>query len=284
MGNRRNWLEIRNARLPFGYSFEITTHMSAVLVRDRIRARTKRWLDAKTGARGWIVGPVICLWLTTLDPRGPMLLGWIASKGSGAVIRGRAGSDLNGLLMLALVTGLVCASIIQSPPSDSIFGVVLMVLVFSVVVLLLHKQREKAAPLVRFLEDALSESGEAVRQMKPGSFRIGRPLTLNVNGEDRKGVVSSAAIYDTLTAMIEDDFLILSSTEETFMQVMSVGGDFSIERRDGDQAHHFIAHRQGGSVSKQPAVFSFNDTLAVIGTYVTDEPTPTFIRWERLYA
>lgn len=271
--------------LPFGFPFQVATRMPPAAAKTAIRAHTIGWFDKKTGARGWIIGPVICLWLTALDPRGPMLLGWMSAHGSGGVIRGRAGSDLNGLLITTLWLLVLCLFfapwVIRSPSTENIILAVVVLLIFSLRFLLHHKDRGEAVPLVRFLEDVLSEPGKALRQGWTRSFSITRPLTLNVNGDDHKGPVTSAAIYDAMMAMGEHDFLILSSDDEIYMQAASVHGGFIIERRDGDQARHFHAHRQDEPVRKQPAVFSFEDAMAVIGAYVSDKPTPAFIRWKR---
>src|SRR3546814_6101180 len=77
--------------------------MSPSEVKIAIKSRKKGWFDAKNGARGWIVGPLICLWFSAFDQYGPMLFGVISSDAAGSRVRGRAGSDLNGVVMFSLL-------------------------------------------------------------------------------------------------------------------------------------------------------------------------------------
>ena len=63
--------------------------------------------DTKNGARGWIAGPFICLWFSAFDRYGPMLFGLISANNLGTRVHGRAGSDLNGVLMFTLLIPLM---------------------------------------------------------------------------------------------------------------------------------------------------------------------------------
>jgi hypothetical protein len=89
---------------PFGYRFEVKSPSLPSDVKTAIRSRKKGWFDPKNGARGWIIGPFICLWFSAFDRYGPMLFGRISRADVGTSIAGHAGSDLNGL---ALFTGLL---------------------------------------------------------------------------------------------------------------------------------------------------------------------------------
>jgi hypothetical protein len=77
---------------PFGYRFDLA-----------IRAKRKGWFASKTGARGWMIGPLLCLWWDPYDKQGPMLIGWLSEDGFGTRIIGRAGSDLNGMLLFVVI-------------------------------------------------------------------------------------------------------------------------------------------------------------------------------------
>lgn len=76
---------------PFGYRFEIISHLSAANTKKAIRDKKTGLFDAKNGARGWVAGPFICLWFSAFDRYGPMLVGLISSENFGARVRGRAG-------------------------------------------------------------------------------------------------------------------------------------------------------------------------------------------------
>ena len=73
---------------PIGYRFEVRSPRPPAEVKTGIRSRKKGWFDVKSGARGWIAGPFICLWFSAFDEAGPMLLGIISRDGAGTRVRG----------------------------------------------------------------------------------------------------------------------------------------------------------------------------------------------------
>jgi hypothetical protein len=94
---------------PFGYHFQVDLPVRPASAKTAVRQRLKPWFEMKSGARGWIIGPFICLWLRALDRYGPMLFGTIRSQGLGTRISGRAGSDLNGIAWFGGLATLVIA-------------------------------------------------------------------------------------------------------------------------------------------------------------------------------
>ncbi len=88
---------------PFGYRFEISSSLTPAETKAAIRSKKTNIFDAKNGARGWIAGPFICLWFSGLDSHGPMLFGLISADNFGTRVHGRAGSDLNGVLMFTFL-------------------------------------------------------------------------------------------------------------------------------------------------------------------------------------
>jgi hypothetical protein len=104
---------------PFGYRFEIHSPLAPAEVKTAIRSRSKDWTDPKNGARGWVVGPFVCLWLNLANPNGPMLFGRFKRAEAGTTITGRAGSDLNGLLLYALLLPLLAlaSTVLSSAPT-----------------------------------------------------------------------------------------------------------------------------------------------------------------------
>ena len=92
---------------PFGYRFEVRSPSLPSDAKAAIRSRKKAWFDPKSGARGWVAGPFICLWFSAFDKHGPMLFGMITQDNMGTRVRGRAGSDLNGVLMFSLLIPLM---------------------------------------------------------------------------------------------------------------------------------------------------------------------------------
>src|SRR5947207_232306 len=88
---------------PFGFRFEIQSQMPPSQTKAAIRPRLKKWFDVQNGARGWIIGPFICLWFYAFNRSGPMLLGRMSSDGFTTRISGRAGSDLNGMAWFTII-------------------------------------------------------------------------------------------------------------------------------------------------------------------------------------
>ena len=189
---------------PFGFPFSITSPMPPSDVKRAIRSRKKHWFHSKDGTRGWIIGPLLCLWSSPSNQTGPMLLGWISGDGFEASIRGRAGSDLNGMAMTTLFLPLLGVLIYRIAAAEQravgeIVATALLVLIFSLNFWLSHRDRRQAEPLVRFIEDAVALSGRSPPRAPP-NVQVNRPLSLNVSGEYREGGVASETIHETYSA------------------------------------------------------------------------------------
>jgi hypothetical protein len=272
---------------PFGYRFEIKSSMSSMRVRTVVRAKKKPWFEPKNGARGWIVGPFICLWFTGLNSQGPMLFGRIAADGSGSRIYGRAGSDLNGVLASTLATllapVLLCLMIRDGAPAQStiFFGLVFLS-VFSFVLWGGSAFKRDAEPLERFLKNAVSaHSRFAAPDLDLSPFAEG--FSLNAGGEVFAGPVTAGGIYDALSNAGSEDFVVLARAPETYIQTVSDGGCYIIERRDGSYSKHFSARRLAmiGQSSKQSMTkFTFEEVLTVFMAFASETAMPKFIDWE----
>jgi hypothetical protein len=130
-------------------------------VKAAIRARKCGWFDTKNGARGWIAGPFICLWFSAFDRHGPMLLGKISEVGTSTRISGRAGSDLNGLIIFIALLPLMPLFLYDSIQAGDFTLTSLFVLSYLLVFWLSHRDRREAEPLVRFLKEAASAPGRS---------------------------------------------------------------------------------------------------------------------------
>lgn len=146
---------------PLGYPFEVRSPKSVTEIKAAIRSKTQGWFDAKNGARGWIIGPLMCLWWTALNPRGPMLIARIGADGHGTLITGRAGSDLNGIAALLLVAAvlpyLTYQMIVERQATTTALIAIAILLGLGVPLTLwfAHKDRHDADPLVNFLRRTL---------------------------------------------------------------------------------------------------------------------------------
>jgi hypothetical protein len=280
---------------PFGIPFEIVSPLSVEAAKARIRDRKKGWFDQKVGARGWILGPVICLWRSAFDKQGPMLIGWIADDGVGTRITGRAGSDLNGLaaylLYAAVLAGIGVPALLRGASGSGIFAIWVLVLLTPVMLWLGHVDRRKGTPLVRFLEEALTEGRAAPDRPAPLSLAgavVRRALVLIVNGEALGGMATGERIHDAAMGLGDGDFLILEAGEQHYMQTATDdGATFVIEWRDGGTHRHFRARHAGHSTVQdrdEGAPFSIEEVEQVFAAYAAGQPSPPFIDWEAMEA
>lgn len=273
------------AFLPFGNPFDISSPLSVSDLRKSIRSRSKGWFDMQDGARGWVVGPVVCLWFSAFDRHGPMLLGWISRNTGETRIDGRAGSDLNGLLLLAALTPLMVFCLIMIPlTGGSVFIGGIWALICVMVLWAKHLFRREAEPLVRFLRDAATKSSPS-RQARPTAGANFSGLVLTVNGEDHAGDVTPDTIHEALLGIGPEGFAVLASAPEIYLQTAWQDGGFIIEMRDGDEARHFRAARSGRPVhskDRSRLTFTFEEVLAVFIAYASGTPKPASIAWESM--
>lgn len=274
---------------PFGYRFEIKSPSRPADVKTAIRSRLKGLLDPKNGARGWIAGPFVCLWFSAFDKYGPMLFGLISEDDLGTQVHGRAGSDLNGVVMFSLLIPLMVFLTFKLI-SDG--APVRQLLVFAVVFLVggpllywsAHKDRRQAEPLVRFLRDATTTSGRSLRA-KSAAATISKRFTLNLGGNPAAAATPDA-IHDALLAVGAGDFVILESGPETYIQTASCDGGYILETREGDSQRHFQAVRRSRTpieASGSNSVFTFEEVREAFMAYATEAPIPHFLVWERMH-
>lgn len=274
---------------PFGYRFEIVSPSQPSEVKAAIRSRKKGYFHPKDGARGWIVGPFICLWFSALDSRGPMLFGRIARANLGTKITGRAGSDLNGLAMSSLILALIPLLLVLMISAGDYTA---NHLVFTGVFVLFsplafwwsHKDRRQAEPLVRFLRDSVTVSGRTLRA-KSSATALSKAFTLNVGGDDLKGAVTPESIHDALLAVGEGNFVILSSAPEDYIQTTFRDGDYVLEKREGSNEQHFEAKRRSVAASDATdakSLLTFEEVREAFIAYASEDSMPTTIFWERV--
>ncbi|KGB52131.1 hypothetical protein FG91_03765 [Sphingopyxis sp. LC81] len=136
---------------PFGFAFELRTPLDLAESKRRIRQCKQPWYDPSDGPRGFIVGRFICLWSSVVQSQGPMLIGRIRDDGMGCRIAGRSGSDINGMLYLAL-TGVLLAVVAAGLYRDGQMGpsaaMMLALCAVALILLLWSASRERRAGLV----------------------------------------------------------------------------------------------------------------------------------------
>lgn len=273
---------------PYGYRFEIVSPLRPAAAKAAIAERRRALLDPMTGARGWTIGPFMCLWLSAFDRHGPMLFGRIAPHLAGCRISGRAGSDLNGLIVLTIyvpmMVALVAITVRDEGASSRSFLIACGVMLLMPLILWWsHKDRRKAEPLVRFLHDAVSEEGRKHRR-KWADVQSSRPLEMTISGDKHDGHATAEAVYAALLSLGEGDFVILEEDGERYIQALSRGSSYWIEKRDGGPSRHFFAVRHPPLVGAGAAAgeFTLDETMAVLAAYLAAEPMPHGLGWERM--
>ncbi|NEX92448.1 hypothetical protein [Caulobacter sp. 17J65-9] len=264
---------------PFGDKFDIRSPSSPYDVKQLIRARKKGWFHPKDGARGWIAGPVICLWLRPNDRFGPMLLGWISPDGPGTRIVGRAGSDLNGLLLLTLFLPIyavipVRMAMVEGDPGRAAMMGGFFALVIAVTLWAYHAFRKEAEPLVRFLRDTVARAKSAGAEVYPA-------LTLDVCGYRHEGPVTRESIHEGLREIGLDGFVILQRSPTNYIQTTWRDGGFALEMRKGDALRHCLAVRLDDHSASRETI-SFDEVLAAFMAYASGKPTPPSLQWEAM--
>jgi hypothetical protein len=219
-----------------------------------------------------------------------MLFGVISGDGAGTRVRGRAGSDLNGVvafsLLIPLMTLLTYQLIAEGSASPrQLLGIAAALLIGGPVVYwVAHKDRRRAEPLVRFLSDSLTTSGRTLRR-KSAAMTISQGFALNVGGEELAGPVKPASIHDALVGVGEGSFVVLESHPETYIQTASLNGGYIVEKRDGDSRAHFRAARRNGIPAAAEGgkyIFEFEEVRDIFMAYATAAPMPNLVIWERL--
>ncbi len=278
---------------PFGYRFEVGSPLPPARVKAALRSRMKGWFDASPGARGWIVGPFMCLWLSAFDRRGPMLLAAIGRGDLGTRVSGRAGSDLNGLAAYALLLPVLAFSLymMMATGEDSLQTVIIVsaVLLFSPLVFWWsHKDRRQADPLVRFVEEAVARAdvlgseeavarAEAAGSTESTELAASRTLILTTSGADHRIAATREEIREALLACGDGDFVILSAADEIYIQTAFADGGYVLERRDGDAQAHFQAVR---SDDQSATTFALEEVEEAFLAWAEDTPAPDWLVWE----
>lgn len=261
---------------PLGYRFEVRSSMHRKACKAAIRGKAKAWLDVKRGARGWIAGPFICLWLSAFDKNGPMLFGVISDDGQGTRIRGRAGSDLNGVLMLLGMSLVVFLAVLASDDPTAyaplLFAGLFSAALIPLILWLAHKDRRNAEPLVRFLEQALTPSKGARRPEYSGP-ELSRSLVLDVGYDRPKRRATASAVHDALLDIAEHEFVILEAGT-AFIQSVESGNGYSIEFREIGGGLMQAVSDEGGEA------FPFAETFAAFLAFGSNRAMPPQIRWK----
>lgn len=275
---------------PFGIRFEVASRLASFEVKAAIKARLKDWFDVGQGPRGWIVGPVICLWLSAFNRHGPMLFGIMSNQDGVTRIRGRAGSDLNGMALAVLVVvafPIVAIALASDRRISADFLIVLgiLALICGLVLWSGHAFRRDAAPLVNFLKQTLAQAPPPPCENLPDPDNAGPYLamTLQVDGEKLEGCATPETIREAIEgiAAAGAGFTILDHADGSFIQTALEYPGFVIERGPGSGA--YIAARRLPAASEDGREssrhFSAAEVQSAFLAFLAGSPEPKNMLW-----
>ena len=271
---------------PFGYRFQIETHLRPEQVNQAIREKKRDWFDAKKGPRGWIVGSVICLWLSAFDRHGPMVIGRIINTGQGTRVSGRAGSDLNGVAWMVVIATLLVAIVATAYREGKADGgqfILVTIILIAMLPLYLwfgHKDRKQADPLVRFLREAIG-TAPPKKPRRAVAFPENTivPMVLELSGREKSAACSTKSIREALQALTdeEEEFVIVSIDETHFIQSSYDGMEYLLERREGSAREHYRACPPGGRA------LTLQEVEAAFAAWCGQKAQPAGIDWRPLF-
>lgn len=274
---------------PFGYTFQVRSPSPPSDVKVALRSRMKGWFDVEVGARGWIIGPFVCLWFSAFDRHGPILFARLAGDKLGTSVVGRAGSDLDGLALFTLLIPLLAFALYMMVSAGDYMpqhGIIIggLILLSPLVFWWSHEARRDAEPLVRFVRDAIAVTDQRARAQS-ADIATSAGLTLTAAGDDRTGP-TTGEIHDALLTVGADDFVILARGAETYIQTAFRDGGYLLEMRDGDSQRHYQARRHNNAAivaGRSSDTFTFEELHEVFFTYASEASIPPFLVWERMH-
>lgn len=272
---------------PFGYPFEVRSSKNIAALKAALREKKKGWFDVKDGPRGWIIGPFLCLWNSAFQRFGPMVLAKISSDNGTSVIRGRAGSDLNGTLAMAawvVILALIVSAAAREGQSIEQFAIAIGIMIFVVpfVLWMAHLDKREADTLVRFIQRTVSSPSAAAMFSESGIAQ--RPTaTLSIDGDEQTELPTVSDLRAAIEALAVDQFLVLERAPEEYMQLLSRKDDYQLEKREGSRARHFQTHlSKGMGVDDASYDRSERAVITVMTDYLFGRSESVPITWKRV--
>jgi hypothetical protein len=103
---------------------------------------------------------------------------------------------------------------------------------------------------------------------------------LEISGSVLDELATPATVRDALSEIESGGFVILSSSEETYVQTAEKLGRYVLEKRDGDDLHFYRAVRRGTAQTDDAEEFTFEEALAVFLAYGSGAAMPAFLEWK----
>lgn len=214
-----------------------------------------------------------------------MLFGLISKDNFGSRVRGRAGSDLNGVLMFTLLIPLMAwlVSKMVSEGQASARQLIVIAVVFLLGSPLIywsaHKERKDAEPLVRFLRKALAPPNARSPSTRGRRSPVG--LRLILNGEYLEDSATDEAAQSAFMRVGNGDFLIIEATPQNYLQTASRDGGFVLEvRRGGPGKHYRAVRKSAGDDPVEHDKLTYDEVSAALASYISGDDLPKFLHLE----
>jgi hypothetical protein len=214
-----------------------------------------------------------------------MVIGKIANGNIGTTLKGRAGSDLNGTIGLALALPLLAyVSYTMLWQDGAYVSAIAAVLFIGFLVLIgfwsAHSSRRDADVLVRFLQDSLVPKRKSVRALPAGKFAS--DIVLIINGKRDPVPATAKSLHAALNELGSDDFLILERDARHYMQTVSMGDYFLVEWCDGGDSRFFRAYRKADTQQKEAgedSLFALDEAFDLLCAFGTGDPASASVNW-----
>lgn len=272
---------------PFGYRIDLSSPYSLTETQARLRAGLKPLLEPRSGARGWVLGPLFCLWFTALSRSGPMVFGIISQQGGQTRLSGRAGSDLNGIAFMTLWACMAIAAllgVIRKENTGFDDPLLLAVILFGGLPLLwwtAHRDRRQAEPIVCYMRDAVALSGASLRAQSR-AVTVVPGLAVSVGGQKLIDPVTPDLLHDLLIGVGPTSALKVETVTSAYLHVTFGGGDYAIAKAEAHQGPPLYAVHKSTEAARRAIsrdVFTFEEAREIVMSYASSAPDPAFLEW-----
>lgn len=254
---------------------------------DQVKGATKNslvgWFEARDAPRGWIVGPVLCLWRTALA-NDDVVYAIIRQKAWRTQIVGFALDQLAGVFCaLLLVVTLLWLVIGTASGSLYLMGTLPLGLVVATLLALVifWSRSETEARTISFLRSKFGNDHEprgsrASIDLPEVSGPV-RSMQLQLSGRSRTAPATVDGVIAGMRSIErgDEEFLILFTGEQCYLQAAPRDEGFVVEWRDGSEGRHFVAR-----VKDAPRYnLSADEILALALIYLQGGEWPDEIQW-----
>jgi hypothetical protein len=229
----------------------------------------------------------MCLWNSALDSFGPMVIARIKQESHGSRIVGRAGSDLNGLVALSIMTPAMAFLLVTlaSAGDTSVYFFFLLIcfgLGIPAAFWSAHSDKREADPLVRFIRRTVEpRTAESISQAAPEMTTIQGVRLLDCNRAELQP--TAAGVRAAIEGLGADRFVIVERGPEEYMQVLSRKADYLLEKREGSTDHHYQLLLPKGELG-EAGMYDQSEArlIAILTDYLYGRTEARSLNWKRV--